>query len=489
MTPRSAAVFVCLACLLSRKAGAQVPIVPRFEPVVRGEFPVSVPTSRDATVGYLVVWENRSTRSATIRLPVAVVHAATPSDKEPVLFLAGGPGSGILSPAAYPGAYPWTTERDFIVFGQRGTRHAQPALECPELEQAFAEAPPLTDRAERELVLGAAARSCRQRLRRTGVDLSAYHTDAITEDINELASVLGTPRFVLFALSYGTRIALDLARDFPDRVEAMVLDSPLPPDVRYDDESGESFRNALEAVARACSADPECDDAYPDLRDRFFSSLESAEIVPIEIRLPDPDRVVQLDGARLAALVDLGSPGGVRSAPRRMAAIADRDTALIRLLISSETSGSGFSWGMRASVWCAEAWPFSERSRASRPGPALGGYESAAVAPPICNEWDVPARPADFVQPVSSDVPTLLVGGEFDPATPPQWGVRAARFLRNSRVLIIRGSTHTPSVQWDGDGCAMTVVADFISDPDGWLADELRPACVYDGSEPEFLLP
>ena len=477
------------AALLPAAARAQTAAVPRFEPVAPGEFPVSIPTSREATLGYLVVWENRATKSTTIKLPVAVVRAATPSTKEPVLFLTGGPGSGGLSPAAYPGAYPWTADRDFIVFGQRGTQYAQPALECPELEEAFARVAGLPSGPERERTLGAAARSCRDRLQQDGVDLSAYHTDAISEDIDELASVLGVPRLVVFALSYGTRIALDLARDFPSLVAAMVLDSALPPDVRYDDESAESFRQALEAVAVTCSADLDCERAYPDLRDRFFASLDSAEALPIEVRLGDPDRVVHLDGARLASLVGLGSPSEVRSAPQRMAAIATRDPDQIRPLISLGYSRSGFSWGMRVSVWCSEAWPFSRRALTSSPGTTLGGYESAAIAPPICEEWGVPARPVAFVQPVRSAIPTLLIAGEFDPATPPDWGRRALRFLENGRLLVVRGGTHTPSVQWDGDGCAMTVAAEFVSDPAAWLANESEPACPTHDSGSAFLLP
>lgn len=484
-----AAMFAGVAILLPSQAGAQTTEVPRFEPAAPDEFPVSIPGSREGTVGYLVVWENRDTKSTTIRLPVAIVRAASPSTAEPVLFLTGGPGSGDLSPAAYPGAYPWTADRDFIVLGQRGTQHAQPALECPELEEAFAATAGFMSRTERGRTLGAAARACRDRLQLSGVDLSAYHTDAISEDVEELASVLGVPRLVLFALSYGTRVALDVARDFPDRVAAMVLDSPLPPDVRYDDESAESFRNALEAVASACSADPDCDRAYPDLRDRFFASLDSAEVMPVEVRLTHPDRVVPLDGARLASLVDLASPDGVRSAPQRMDAIATFDPDQIGPLIATGYSGSGFSWGMRASVWCSEAWPFSERAGASSPGPTLGGYESAAIAPPICDAWDVPARSEDFVQPVRSAIPTLVVAGEFDPATPPEWGRRALETLENGRLVVIRGGTHTPSVEWDSDGCAMSVVAEFVSDPAAWLSSDVQPACVSNAPGPEFVLP
>lgn len=92
--------------------------VPRFEQDSTS-FPVAVPSDYRALTGYLVVYENRKRPDGpTIRLPVAVLRArSAQAEPSPVLYLAGGPGSSALNAAAYPGAYPWTTDRDFIVLG------------------------------------------------------------------------------------------------------------------------------------------------------------------------------------------------------------------------------------------------------------------------------------------------------------------------------------------------------------------------------------
>ncbi len=39
-----------------------------------------------------------------------------------------------------------------------------------------------------------------------------------------------------------------------------------------------------------------------------------------------------------------------------------------------------------------------------------------------CKIWNVPAAPAVENQAVTSDVPTLVFSGEFDPITPPAYG-------------------------------------------------------------------
>ncbi|NNK61972.1 MAG: alpha/beta fold hydrolase, partial [Gemmatimonadetes bacterium] len=453
-----------------------------------GDFPVSVPSAWRATLGYLVVWEDRAARTATIRLPVAVVHAMQDSGADPVLFLTGGPGSGSLAPAAFPGAYPWTENRDFIALGQRGTQHALPSLECPEIEGAFSDSYLKLTGRERDARLAAGAAACRSRLEASGVDLSAYHTDAITEDVVDLAQVLGEQSLTLFGLSYGTRVALDLARDHPELVSAMVLDSPLPPDVRYDDESARNFRRSLEGIAADCATLPACSRSFPDLRARFFAALRDAESDPITLSLDDGMGRVDFDGARLAALVNTGSPGGIRAAPLAMHMIASGDTSRIRSLVSTAYTGSDFAWGMRLSVWCSEAWPFSERASASGPDDALFGYESAAVAPVLCETWRVPARPEEFVNPVASRVPTLLIAGEFDPATPPSWAIHADRLLAYSVAITIPGGGHTPSVEWGGDGCAMSLAAGFVSDPARFLAGEIVPDCLGDTERPEYQL-
>ena len=199
--------------------------VPRLEVLAADEaFPVLVPSAFESLRGYLVVAENRAApERGNIRLPVVIVRAKKPAPGlAPVLFIPGGPGVGSLSAAAYPGAYPWTDERDFIVLGQRGAEYAEPALMCPEVEQAYAE------RAADDGPVIEAARRCAGRLEAAGIDRAPYHSAAIAEDIEDLRRALDVPRLSLFGLSYGTRVALTVARDFPDSVASMVLDSPLP---------------------------------------------------------------------------------------------------------------------------------------------------------------------------------------------------------------------------------------------------------------------
>jgi len=59
----------------------------------------------------------------------------------------------------------------------------------------------------------------------------------------------------------------------------------------------------------------------------------------------------------------------------------------------------------------------------------------------MCEAWDVPARPAVEAEPVISDVPALVLGGNFDPVSPPSYAETLTGNLTNGRGLRIRSGS------------------------------------------------
>ena len=60
----------------------------------------------------------------------------------------------------------------------------------------------------------------------------------------------------------------------------------------------------------------------------------------------------------------------------------------------------------------------------------------------LCAEWGVAPADAAEREPVVSDVPTLILTGEFDPITPPAWARLAAETLTNSYYYEFPGLGH-----------------------------------------------
>ncbi len=144
---------------------------PTYQPVFEpAECAFYIPAGYQPECGYLVVPENRAVPgSPSIRLHVAIFRSlASQPAPDPVIHLAGGPGSSSLDEAAYlfsQGLGAILEQRDFILFDQRGTGHSQPRLDCPErqaLTGSLLQDNPAPAQAE-QLVVDA-FRRCRERL-------------------------------------------------------------------------------------------------------------------------------------------------------------------------------------------------------------------------------------------------------------------------------------------------------------------------------------
>jgi pimeloyl-ACP methyl ester carboxylesterase len=140
----------------------------------------------------------------------------TPGDSA-VLALAGGPGQAAapLAPAFAELLAPARSGRDLLVLDQRGTG-ASGRLACAALQ---------TPQARRSLT--AAGRRCAAQL---GARRGLYRTADSVADIEALRAEAGYARLAIYGVSYGAKVALAYAAAHPDRVERLVLDSPVAPE-------------------------------------------------------------------------------------------------------------------------------------------------------------------------------------------------------------------------------------------------------------------
>ena len=75
-----------------------------------------------------------------------------------------------------------------------------------------------------------------------------------------------------------------------------------------------------------------------------------------------------------------------------------------------------------------------------------------------CAQWPRGPVPPGFHEPVSSDVPTLLLSGELDPVTPPEYADRVAAHFPDSTHLVAPGQGHIVTTR----GCMGDLVSEFI---------------------------
>ena len=426
----------------------------------------------------------------TVWLAVAVYRSTSDVPvSAPVIFLQGGPGSSAV--AWTTGFYeefvaPILKKRDFIVFDQRGAGLSEPLLDCPEIKFLYLQdlKQNLSDD-EREARYTDAFLACRDRLVSNGVDLTAYTSAASAADINDIITVLGYEQVNLYGISYGTRLAQTVMRDFPEIVRSAVLDSVLPLEVKLYNEGAVESDHVLDMLFDDCAADPACNAAYPDLKTVFYDLVEQLDVEPLTVEvtssLVEQFDDVMVDGAKLTGAVmwALHSSSYIPLVPQAIYDIQDDDYSYLGYCLTLPTSVyENMALGVMLSINCHEQI-FSSAPEELRTD-LYGGGESLFH---ICDVWGAAPFDPREGEPLVSDIPTLILAGEYDPTTPSTFSKQVAENLSNSHFFEFPRQGHAPSTNTLED-CPFNIALAFLDDP-GANPDD---ACVAEMG-PQFVVP
>jgi pimeloyl-ACP methyl ester carboxylesterase len=454
------------------------------------------------TCGTLTVPQDRSDPSGgTISIPVAIAKAQSLNPRpDPILYLAGGPGGSGLITAMQRVADAWNRDRDVVFIDQRGTYHAEPRLSCLEIDDFALEARTFAATSPDAGPKSAAAtKACRDRLAAAGWDLPAFDTLENAADIADLRVALGIDEWNVYGVSYGSDLALQVLRDHPEGIRSVIVDSLVPPQRNLIDAFWPSAAEGFEALFGACAAEPACHGAYPDLEQEFHRLVTELAASPRTITVPDPasgaDIAVVVDGYALANTVVVGSlvPGSIALLPAMIHDLATGDGTKIATTMAAgvpprDVTGYGLTFGVFcgeqvAATTAAKVKADAQAALPDFPDDVLSLVPQAAHLFGDCAAWDVPAVEGPVHDPVSSDVPVLLLAGELDAITPPSAADLAATTLSNATVLTFPGAGHDVMI-WSAP-CAVEVMHAFL-DANGADFDH---SCVDTVEPPPFATP
>lgn len=439
----------------------------RFKPCSLGDEGMAAIEAQCAT---LQAPENHDApKGRTIDLAVALIPAKNPTQSDPVVVLAGGPGQAILD--AYPMLHDALEDvrrsRNILLVDARGTGGSH-LLQCGELGELIDGSVSEPDTAQ----MRALAERCRDRLAKTS-DLRYYTTTDHIRDLDLLRRTVGVDRFNLVGISYGTRVAQQFARRYPTHTRTVTLDSIAPNTLILGQEHARNLDAALKQQFARCAAEPACKRNIGDpaaMLATVRATLQAGGIAPVRYRDPTSGewREEAPTFGHLAALLRFYAYRP-ESASMLPLVLHDASKGRYEPLLSQARSlagdiGDSMALGMHLSVSCTEDTEI-------RVDPAdkdtLLGTSMAEFLQAQCAVWPKGTRPADFRAPLSGDVPVLAISGEFDPVTPPRYGDEVVKTLPNGRHLVLPGQGHSVLAT----GCMPKLFAQFVEKADAKALD------------------
>jgi pimeloyl-ACP methyl ester carboxylesterase len=472
---------------------------------VRATCPAGVfPADRDVDCGFIRVPEDRSRPNGPqIKVAAALVHAtaANPAP-DPIVFLAGGPSFGAISPFpldVYFAGAPYAEDHDVILVDTRGTGTSTPRLGCPELDEAevkaFYTGPTVNSHALsiNRKALGA----CYARLVAAGVDPADYDTAESAADLEDLRQALGVGQWNLLAESADGVLGLTYMRLFPDGIRSTIVDSGMSSNALWVLDADRGQARILESIFAGCHANLACRDVYPGIRDLFYDKVAQLSRDPVLVTFPDfQPRPIRLDLDGVGLLVDtvhqfypgdLGFPQGTTH---------DTLTFMWRAT-HGDLVGAYRDWfgtgpyenpgadnfvaqGKTMSYLCRDLVSFltpTDLAQAAHDYPLMASrylhpdFDLAngwlnPFSPAGCRYW--PVGKADPVQhqPVQSAIPTLVLTSKYDVLVPPTAVRPMVPGLSRSTYVELPASAHLQLASYTtGNDCSRAIATAFLARP------------------------
>ena len=396
-----------------------------------------------ADCGTLVVPENRADPEARlIALPVTRIRARSSNPAEPIFRLQGGPG---ITNMKFSQASRFAGDHDVVLVGYRGMDGSS-VLDCPEVESALKRSTDfLGEKSFRQR--SDAFRACADRLSADGVDLAGYSLPQRVDDLEAARKALGYGRIDLLSESLGTRIAMIYAWRYPRSIHRSVMVAVNPPGHFVWDEK--TTDEQVGRYAALCAKDPACRKRTPDLA----ASLRLASR-----NIPDRWWFLPIKEGHVKAAAFFGLMNATTDGAGPLAGPWTIDT----LLSAGQGDGSG-AWllSLMAQVAFPSEQLWGDVAAAARIDVAsarrlysAGADSGSIIGKPgtdliwagggLVDAW--PANPEEnqYTRVRDSNIETLLIGGELDFATPPQWATRELLpHLPNGREVVLADIGHS----------------------------------------------
>ncbi|MCW8328014.1 alpha/beta hydrolase [Photobacterium sp. SDRW27] len=313
-------------------------------------------------------------------------------------------------------------------------------------------------------------------------------SNTVVKDIDRLRELLGDDKLTFLGYSYGTRLGSLYAKTFPDNVRAIVLDSPMSPTNANNVEIRVGNTAGYEKIADfRLGHDISRNNRYQDIVDSLFTGPDYS------YRAND-DTLSLKDGISTLNLTVAREPSGDWQ---------DIESGLVKLL--DEDSVSALNWSLllksggtgsvsdselydqlrgnalfKAVVCTDERAPLTDseieatESRYTQAS-SLYGLLTYHQTAELCKGWSAQRDPIPAVTDMEAALggqQILIIGGQYDPATPYVWAEEMAANFGASASLVTVDNYVDHGFSYSGIGCIDKNTTAYLLDPDYKIAEQ-----------------
>lgn len=426
------------------------------------------------------------------RLAVVILHNdAEQRRADPIVYLQGGPGaSARLHTDGIKSWLNWmrysNTERDLILFDTRGTGHSKPALVCGEYNQFNQQLLRQNISLAEELAQGydvmtqcfAASVQVNPQL-----DYRNLGTQKSARDVRALMAQLDYQEWNILGVSYGTRLALEIAlqeQQTPQKVKlkSMVLDSVYPAGFGGVQTWPQVLDEGIQQFFKGCSAQSACIKKLNivsvanavELEQRFMQVLRTLQGNPMNITIKRWDGEAPVNfvvndhrflSAAFAAVYNPSDWPTIIDAIKAVeAGRSDLLKPLMEPFINNSMTGDFNSLTFTA-VDCADNPVLSEAD-----------YAAALVKYPLLQEYTRDQWRYQLCHRLPSEsplvnaapqLPTLMLAGALDPITPVSWAQLVNQQWPHSQLRVREKIAHSVLAS---DVCLLEHLDEFFNQPE-----------------------
>ena len=430
------------------------------------------PMFSEAFCGHYSVLEDRSKPAGRkIDINIMKIPSVRANAKlDPIFVFVGGPGQGgvEVASAVMPSLLKMNQQRTIVFIDQRGTGESNPLI-CDLSDTNIEEVP------KEEL---------KQCLSGLEANTQMYHTEILAQDTAEIQKALGFEKINIYGVSYGTRLGLSYIRQYPELVRSAVLDGVAPLDIPIGSDHGAGIRAAFQSLLLDCMAAEACQKTYPKIKQEFeeleLQLLEEKTISYPDSKTEEPTEIT-LSRDLLWGVIQqmLYDPAASSMIPFVLhQAYLDNWSPFLAWSQMGEGTMNSIPMGLYLSVVCGEDIGRIEEKVEFED--QLAGNTVSALKQ-MCTIWDYGKIESSFFAPVSSDIPILLLSGQYDPVTPPSNGEQALKTLSNAKHIVVPGVAHN-TLRTE---CVLNIVRKFIENTE---PEDIETSCVSKQKRPPFVI-